>query len=163
MKNVRELNKVADEALKSAKSVVDTLVDPQSFVESDRFIRSATALGEATGEGVVSGFATISDVQVGVFAISGDILKGSIGKANANKIAKCINNAIKTDSPVIGVVDTQGARFAEGIEAMEGYGEIFAAFSSAYGVVPTILVVKGSNYGLTSYLSSVCDFTICLV
>ena len=161
MKNVRELNKVADEALKSAKSVVDTLVDPQSFVESDRFIRSATALGEATGEGVVSGFATISDVQVGVFAISGDILKGSIGKANANKIAKCINNAIKTDSPVIGVVDTQGARFAEGIEAMEGYGEIFAAFSSAYGVVPTILVVKGSNYGLTSYLSSVCDFTIC--
>lgn len=161
MKNVRELNKVADEALKSAKSVVDTLVDPQSFVESDRFIRSATTLGEATGEGVVSGFATISDVQVGVFAISGDILKGSIGKANANKIAKCINNAIKTDSPVIGVVDTQGARFAEGIEAMEGYGEIFAAFSSAYGVVPTILVVKGSNYGLTSYLSSVCDFTIC--
>lgn len=161
MKNVRELNKVADEALKSAKSVVDTLVDPQSFVESDRFIRSATALGEATGEGVVSGFATISDIQVGVFAISGDILKGSIGKANANKIAKCINNAIKTDSPVIGVVDTQGARFAEGIEAMEGYGEIFAAFSSAYGVVPTILVVKGSNYGLTSYLSSVCDFTIC--
>ena len=119
MKNVRELNKVADEALKSAKSVVDTLVDPQSFVESDRFIRSATALGEATGEGVVSGFATISDVQVGVFAISGDILKGSIGKANANKIAKCINNAIKTDSPVIGVVDTQGARFAEGIEAMD--------------------------------------------
>ena len=161
MKNVRELNKVADEALKSAKTVVDALVDPQSFVESDKFIRSATAFGEATGEGVVRGFATIDDVQVGVFAIAGDVLKGGIGKANAGKIAKCVNNAVKTDSPVIGIIDTQGARFAEGIEAMEGYGEIFAAFSSAYGVVPTILVVKGSSYGLTSYLSSVCDFTIC--
>ena len=78
MKNVRELNKTADEALKSAKSIVDVIVDSQSFVESDRFIRSATALGEATGEGVVSGFATVGDVQVGVFAIAGDVLKGGI-------------------------------------------------------------------------------------
>ena len=46
MKNVRELNKTADEALKSAKSIVDVIVDPQSFVESDRFIRSATAYHE---------------------------------------------------------------------------------------------------------------------
>ena len=161
MKNVRELNKAADEALKSAKSIVDVIVDSQSFVESDRFIRSATALGEATGEGVVSGFSTVGDVQVGVFAIAGDVLKGGIGQANAKKIAKCVKNAIKTVSPVVGIVDTQGARFAEGIEALEGYGEIFEAFSSAYGVVPTILVVKGSNYGMTSYLSSLCDFTVC--
>lgn len=64
----------------------------------------------------------------------------------------------KWERPVIGIVDSSGARFAEGIEAMEGYAEIFSAFSSAYGTVPTLLVNKGNNFGMLSYLSSVCDF-----
>lgn len=161
MKSVKELNKTADAASKSVRKTLDAVLDPQSFVETDRFIRSETALGEATGEGVVCGFASVSDVQVGVFAVNGDVLKGGIGKANSAKIAKCVNNAVKMNAPVIGVIDSCGARFAEGIEAMEGYSAIFSAFSSAYGVVPTILVVKGSNFGMLSYLSAICDFTLC--
>ena len=161
MKSVKELNKVADNASKMVRKTIDAIVDEQSFIESDKFIRSATAFGEATGEGVVSGFATVSDVQVGIFAVNGEILKGGIGKANATKIAKCVENAVKTGSPVIGILNTAGARFSEGIEAMEGYGAIVSAFSSAYGVVPTILVVKGNNFGMLSYLSAFVDVTVC--
>ena len=69
MKSVKELNKTADAASKSVRKMLDAVLDPQSFVETDRFIRSETALGEATGEGVVCGFASVSDVQVGVFAV----------------------------------------------------------------------------------------------
>lgn len=161
MKSVKELNKIADNASKSVRKTIDAIVDEQSFIESDRFIRSTTAFGEATGEGVVSGFAAVSDVQVGIFAVNGEILKGGIGKANATKIAKCVENAVKTGAPVIGIVNTAGARFSEGIEAMEGYGAIVGAFSSAYGVVPTILVVKGNNFGILSYLSAIVDVTVC--
>lgn len=161
MKSVKELNQIADGAAKSVYKTVEALVDPQSFVESDRFIRSETALGDAVGEGAVSGFASIGDIQVGLFAVNGEVLKGGIGKANSRKIAKCVTNAVKTGAPVVGIIDTLGARFAEGIEAMEGYGAILAAFSEAYGNVPTVLVVKGGNYGMLSYLTAVTDFTVC--
>lgn len=161
MRSIKELNKVADDASVSVRKTVDAIVDSQSFIESDRFVRSQTALGDAVGEGVISGFATVNDVQVGIFAINGEVLKGGIGKANSVKITKCVANAVKTESPVIGIIDTMGARFSEGIEALEGYGAIISAFSSAYGIVPTILVIKGHSYGSLSYLSAMCDFTIC--
>ncbi len=161
MKSVKELNKIADDASKGVRNLIEMLVDTQSFVEADRFVRSETALGDAVGEGVVCGFASVSDLEVGIFAINGEVLKGGIGKVNATKISKCVNNAVKMHVPVIGFIDSMGARFNEGIEAMEGYGAIFAAFSEAYGVVPTVLVVKGNNYGMLSYLSSVCDYTVC--
>ena len=59
MKSVKELNKVADAATKSVRKVIDAVVDEQSFIESDRFVRSETELGSAIGEGVVSGLATV--------------------------------------------------------------------------------------------------------
>ncbi len=161
MRSVKELNKIADNATKTVRKTVAALVDAQSFIESDRFVRSLNPLGDAIGEGVICGFASIDDVQVGIFAINGETLKGGIGKANASKISKCVTNAVKMGSPVVGVIDTQGARFSEGIEALEGYGAIISAYSQAFGVVPTVLVVKGSNYGTLSYLSSMCDVTVC--
>ncbi|MBQ7224643.1 MAG: hypothetical protein IJX06_03745 [Clostridia bacterium] len=161
MKSVKELNKIADDASKSVMQTVGAIVDAQSFIESDKFIRSVTALGDAVGEGVVTGFATVNDAQVAVFAVNGEVLKGGVGKANATKIAKCVNNAVKTGAPLIGIVDSLGARFAEGIEAMEGYGAIINAFTLAYGNVPTILIIKGNNFGMLSYLTGLCDVTIC--
>ena len=95
MKSVKELNKIADSAAKDAVGTIRAVTDELSFVEADRFIRSETALGEATGEGVICGIASVSDVQVGIFAINGGVLKGGIGKANAAKIAKCVGNAVK--------------------------------------------------------------------
>ena len=53
MKSVKELNKIADIASKSVLKTVNAFIDPQSFIESDKFVRSATTFGEASGEGVV--------------------------------------------------------------------------------------------------------------
>ena len=159
MKSVKELNKIADIASKSVLKTVNAFIDPQSFIESDKFVRSATTFGEASGEGVVCGFATVDDNPVSVFAINGETLKGGIGKANATKIAKCVANADKTGNALVGIVDTAGARFGEGIDALEGYGEIVSAFINAN--VPKILVVKGNNFGMLSYLCGLSDIVIC--
>lgn len=160
MKSVKELNKAADAATKSVRKVIDAVVDEQSFIETDRFVRSETELGSAIGEGVVSGVATVMDQNVAVFAVNGAVLKGGIGKANAAKIVKCVNNAAKAGAPLIGIVDTMGARFAEGIEALEGYADILSAFTDATEQTLTVLVVKGNNLGLLAYLGNVADFTI---
>ncbi len=163
MSGASQLKKMTDELTKTNKGVnalIETLADDKSFVECDRFVRSETELGDAVGEGVVSGFAVIGGIGANVFAVNGEVLKGGIGKRNADKIVKCVENAVKSGNPLVAVFDTSGARFAEGVEALEGYGKIINAFSCAYGNVPVISVVKGNNFGLSSYLCAVCDVCI---
>ena len=163
MSGASQLKKMTDELKTTNKGVnalIETLADDKSFVECDRFVRSETELGDAVGEGVVSGFCIINGIGANVFAINGEVLKGGIGKRNADKIVKCAVNAVKSGNPLIGIFDTSGARFAEGIEALEGYGKIINAFSCAYGRVPVISVVKGNNFGLSSYLCAVCDVCV---
>lgn len=155
-----DLVKNADAATKEIGKTIAAIVDENSFVETDKFISESTELGDAPGEGVVSGFAHISDVRVGLFATNPKVLKGSIGKANAKKIVKTIDAAVRAGLPVVGILDTAGARFGEGIDAMEGYADIFAALSAAYGTVPTVSVVKGADFGLSSYFCAVTDLCV---
>ncbi len=154
------LKKSAESASKEVMKLITAISDEQSFVETDKFISVSTELGEAVGEGVVGGFAHISDIRVGLFATNPTVLKGSIGKANAKKIVKVISSATAAGLPVVGILDTAGARFGEGIDAMEGYAEIFRALSDAYGSVPTVIAVKGADFGLSSYFCAVTDLCI---
>lgn len=163
MSNLVQLNKLiqnTDDKSKDVLKLINSIVDEMSFVETDKFICSETSLGDAVGEGVVSGFATISDCQVGIFATNPAVLKGSIGKKNAAKITRMIDNSVQTSAPIIGVIDTSGARLGEGIEVLDGYASILKAFARAYGQVPTIVIVKGNNFGMLSYLCGICDACI---
>lgn len=140
--------------------LIKSITDESSFVETLTLVQGKSSLAEASGEGVVSGFATIDDVQVGIFANNFDVMSGSVGKKSAKKISKCVEDAIKMNVPVIGILETSGARFGEGIKAMEGYAGIIQAMNVAHGSVPTIMVVKGNCYGMMSYLASCCDCCI---
>lgn len=144
----------------AAYKLIRAITDDSSFIETLTLVQGKSLLGEAAGEGVISGFATIDDIQVGIFANNSEVLSGSIGKRSAKKISKTIEDAVKMNVPVIGILDTSGARFAEGIKAMEGYGGIIKALNLAYGNVPTIMILKGNCFGMASYLAASCDFCI---
>lgn len=145
---------------KEILSFVNAFVDEQSFVETDAFVCSQNEIGEAVGEGVVSGFASVDDTGVCVFAVNSKVMKGAIGELNAKKIVRTINNSVRMNKPLVAVWDTSGARFAEGIGALEGYGSILRAYTVAYGEVPIISVIKGNNLGLSSYIAGISDFVI---
>ena len=98
MKSLTELDKAVAAGNADVISFINAITDEASFVEADKFIGSGTSLGYVAGEGVVSGFAAINDVQVGIFAINGKTLLGGIGKKNAEKIAKCVKSAVKSRS-----------------------------------------------------------------
>lgn len=140
--------------------LIKSITDESSFVETLTLVQGKSSLSEPAGEGVVSGFATIDDIQVGIFANNGAVMSGSIGKKSAKKISKCVEDALKMNVPIIGILDTSGARFGEGIKAMEGYGGIIKAMSLAYGNVPTIVVLKGNSFGMVSYIASCCDYCV---
>lgn len=160
MDTLQNLKKTLATANKDIIAFLNGFVDAQSFVETDAYICSQTAIAEAVGEGVVSGFASVADTGVCVFALNSKVLKGAVGEANAKKIVRTINNAVRMNKPLIAVWDTQGARFAEGIGALEGYGSILRAYTVAYGEVPIISVIKGSNLGISSYVAGLSDFVI---
>ena len=136
----------------SAQQLIDNIVDENSFVKTYALFNGKTILGEAFGEGVVSGFASLNGIAVGVFAIDGQILKGAIGAKNAKKIVGMVDNCIKTSTPLIGIIDTSGARFTEGVEMLEGYADILKAVSSAKEVLPVAMLVTGNCFGSASYL-----------
>jgi len=159
-----ETLKIAKSKLASANkdilSFINAFVDDKSFVETDAFVCSQNVIEDAPGEGVVSGFATVGDMGVCLFALNSKVLKGAIGELNAKKIVRTVNNAVRMGKPIIAVWDTAGARFAEGITALDGYSSILRAFTVAYGEVPVISVVKGNNLGLSSYVAGISDFVI---
>lgn len=149
-------------ANKDIVGFISAFVDEHSFVETDAFVCSENPVGEAVGEGVVTGFATINDKSVCLFVTNPKVLKGSIGERSAKKIVRLIKNAIAMRKPLIAVWDTAGARFAEGIAALEGYGSILRAYTEAISKksIPVITVVKGNNLGISSYTAGLSDFVI---
>ena len=158
-----DLKKLFDEtaaASADVKKLINAVTDEQSFVEPDVFLRTETPLGAAVGEGVVGGFASVDGLRTAIFATNPKVLKGSVGKKAAEKIVRLVNNAVKCGAPVVAVIDSSGARFAEGTEAVSGYASILRAFADAYGQVPVITVNKGDNLGLLSYLAAYSDCCI---
>ncbi len=157
LKNVKSALAVAN---KDILEFINAFVDEKSFVETDAFVCSQNDVFDAPGEGVVSGFATVADSGVCLFATNPKVLKGSVGELNSKKIVRAVNNAVRMNKPLIAVWDTAGARFTEGIGALEGYGSILRAYTVAYGEVPVISVIKGNNLGLSSYVAGISDFVI---
>ncbi len=150
---------------RSARERVDALVDPDSFVEFDRFVVHRTnAFGldekEFLGDGVVTGRATIDGRQVFLFSQDFAVLGGSLGEAFAEKICKVMDLAVLTGSPVIGINDSGGARIQEGVVSLGGYAEIFWRNVQASGVIPQISLIAGPCAGGAVYSPAITDFII---
>ena len=68
-----------------------------------------------------------------------------MGHAGCRHIVDAIDTAVRERVPVIGLWHSGGARLAEGVEALDGVGQVFAAMVRASGRVPQISVVLGAG------------------
>ena len=149
------------EASKEIRSHVNEIVDEESFVELSAFSFSKNDFyGEnAEGEGVVTGFATISGYPFYIVAQNFKVLNGGVSKANCDKIAKCLDVAEKNATPVIYLLNTQGVQVGEGVTVLEGLGKLLLRSTQLKGVVPQYVVVDGEVYGSCALLTGIADFT----
>jgi len=150
---------------RTARERIESLVDPDSFVELDRFaVHRSTAFGrgerEFLGDGVYTGHATIDGRQVFLFSQDFTVLGGSLGEVFAEKICKVMDLALRTGSPMIGINDSGGARIQEGVVSLGGYAEIFWRNVQASGVVPQLSLIAGPCAGGAVYSPAITDFTI---
>jgi propionyl-CoA carboxylase beta chain len=149
----------------TARERIAELLDPGSFVELDEFVRHRThAFGmEAKrpyGDAVVTGTGTIHGRQVAVYSQDFTIFGGSLGEVAGEKIIKVMELALKTGVPIIGILDSGGARIQEGVVALGKYGEIFRRNTAASGVIPQISIVCGPAAGGAVYSPALTDFVI---
>ncbi|MEN9970438.1 MAG: hypothetical protein RLZZ229_646 [Actinomycetota bacterium] len=149
----------------TARERIEALLDPGSFVELDEYVRHrSTAFGmdknRPYGDAVVTGVGTIHGRQVALFSQDFTIFGGSLGEAAGNKIIKVMDLAIATGVPIIGILDSGGARIQEGVIALGKYGEIFKRNTMASGVIPQISIIMGPAAGGAVYSPALTDFVI---
>ena len=149
----------------TARERLTLLLDEGSFVELDELARHrSTNFGmeqnRPYGDGVVTGYGTIDDRPVCVFAQDFTVFGGSLGQVFGEKIVKVMDLAMKTGCPVIGINDSGGARIQEGVVSLGLYGEIFRRNVHASGVIPQISLIMGPCAGGAVYSPAVTDFTV---
>ncbi|MDW5265894.1 MULTISPECIES: acyl-CoA carboxylase subunit beta [Acidobacteriaceae] len=149
----------------SARERVEFLLDEGTFEETDKFVtHRATDFGMDTqrvpGDGFITGYGRVQGRVVFVFAQDFTVFGGSLSEANAAKIVKIMDMAMKVGAPIVGLNDSGGARIQEGVVSLAGYTDIFLRNTLASGVVPQISAILGPCAGGAVYSPAITDFTL---
>jgi acetyl-CoA carboxylase carboxyltransferase component len=147
----------------TARERIHYLLDEGSFQETDLLVKTqAWEFGlkdrQIPGDGVITGFGTINGREVCVYAQDFTVLGGSLGLAHALKICKIMDLAYSNRTPIIGLLDSGGARIQEGVDSLDGYAEIFRRNTQCSGVIPQISVILGPCAGGAVYSPALTDF-----
>ncbi len=148
---------------KTARERIEVLLDSGSFVEFDKLVihRAKDFDMEKNlipGDGVVSGYGKIDGRLVYIFAQDFTVFGGTLSRANADKVVKVMELAMKMGAPVIGLNDSGGARIQEGVQSLSGYADIFHLNVKSSGVIPQISAVLGPCAGGAVYSPALTDF-----
>lgn len=148
----------------TARERVELFLDQGTFEETDALVtHGCTDFGmeakKVPGDGVVCGHGRVDGRPVFVFAQDFTVFGGSLSLANAAKICKIMDLAMKVGAPVVGLNDSGGARIQEGVASLAGYADIFLRNTLASGVIPQISAIMGPCAGGAVYSPAITDFT----
>jgi propionyl-CoA carboxylase beta chain len=149
----------------TARERIHFLVDENSFEEIGMLVQHRSndfGLGNEKylGDGVVTGYGTISGRLVYVFSQDFTVFGGSLSETHAEKICKIMDLAMKNGAPVIGLNDSGGARIQEGVVSLGGYADIFYRNVRSSGVIPQLSAIMGPCAGGAVYSPAMTDFIL---
>ena len=158
-------NRQHQEGKLAARERIELLLDEGTFEEMDKLVTHRSrdfGMEEQiiSGDGFVTGFGRIDGRLVYVFAQDFTVLGGSLSEANAQKICKIMDLALRNGAPVIGLNDSGGARIQEGVVSLAGYADIFLRNTLYSGVVPQLSAIMGPCAGGAVYSPAITDFIV---
>ncbi len=143
----------------TAKERIEFLLDEGSFYEIDAYVTSLNGKdSDKYGDGVICGYGTISGRKVMIFAQDFTYMGGSLGYVHASKIQKIQDLALRMGHPIIGLIDSGGARIQEGVASLAGYAGIFQRNVKSSGIIPQISIILGPAAGGAVYSPALTDF-----
>lgn len=151
----KRLKEQRDAGKMTARERVQKITDAGSFVELFALVSE-----KDEGAGVITGYATIQERPVYLFAQDFTVHGGAMGRIQAQKIVKLLDMAQKTGAPVLALCDSAGVRIDEGAAAMNAYSEIYQKMARMSGVCPMIAVVLGPCIGGAALIAQLCDVSI---
>lgn len=143
---------------------IEILFDEDTFEEVDAYVtpdKTDTGFGkvqQAYGDGVIIGHGLIRGRLSFAYSQDFTVMGGSLGTVHAAKIMKIQDMAQKMGAPMIGLIDSGGARIQEGVASLAGYAGIFYRNVQSSGVIPQISVIMGPAAGGAVYSPSITDF-----
>jgi propionyl-CoA carboxylase beta chain len=149
----------------TARERLDLLLDPGTFNELEPFITHqgdelGLALEKYLGDGVLTGYGQIDGRTVYVYAQDFTIYGGTLSEMQSHKICRVMDLALRNGVPIIGLIDSGGARIQEGVRSMGGYAELFRRNAQYSGVIPQISVMLGPCAGGAAYSPALTDVII---
>ena len=141
---------------------------PRAIDPREPEVRLAALLDEGTlvglhatdTSGVWAVRGRIDGSKVIAYCTDGTRMGGAMGHEGCRHIVDAIETAVRERIPVIGLWHSGGARLAEGVQALDGVGQVFAAMVRASGRVPQISVVLGAAAGGAAYGPALTDIVI---
>jgi acetyl-CoA carboxylase carboxyltransferase component len=137
---------------------VELLCDPGTFMPLRSGIVSES--GGAAGDGVLAGAGSLGGRPVYCYAQDPKLKGGSLGASHADSILRVMRLAGEAGAPVVGFVESGGARLQEGHDALNGYGRIFRASVELSALVPQVSIVTGVSAGGGAYSPALTDFVV---
>jgi len=146
----------------TARERLDLLLDPGTFNELEPFIthQGDDDSEEYLGEGVITGYGQIDGRTVYVYAQDFTIYGGTLSEMQSRKICRVMDLALRNGVPIVGLIDSGGARIQEGVKSLAGYAEIFRRNALYSGVIPQISVMLGPCAGGAAYSPALTDVII---
>jgi acetyl-CoA carboxylase carboxyltransferase component len=140
---------------------LEVLCDPGSLsLIRSEVMSSRMGARARAGDGVIGGAGRVDGRPVFCYAQDPSYTGGSLGEAHADTIVRVLRLAERAHAPVVGFVESAGARLQEGLAALGGYGRIFREHVRLSGVVPQINVITGASAGGGSYAPALTDFVV---
>lgn len=138
---------------------VDTR-DPRQRIEMLLDTTNVELVYDDPRSGMVTARGCVGGTPVAVFATDPAVQGGALGRDGCLAIADLYDDAIRSGRAVVGIWHSGGARLAEGVDALDGVGAIFAAMTRASGMVPQVSVVLGPAAGGAAYGPALTDVVV---
>ncbi|MBQ9673069.1 MAG: carboxyl transferase [Ruminococcus sp.] len=145
----------AEIAATSAYKIITEFFDEGSFIEIDTYAKSGDNYAEA-----VAGYGSVNGLPCYAFCQNIDVANGAMSKAQAAKLKKVYELALKNGAPIVAIYDSLGGKLKEGNELLTAYGTVLNSASTLSGVVPQISVVLSDCVGTSAITAVSADFVI---
>jgi acetyl-CoA carboxylase carboxyltransferase component len=160
-----EIEKQHEKGKLTARERIDKLLDPDTFQELDIWgtpLVTGFAIDENEGsaDGVAVGYGEVNGRPIYLWAQDATVMGGTLGNMHARKIAMVTEKAIHARVPIVGIIDSEGARVEDALQYYRFYSpEAMVYFQTmASGVIPQISLVMGPCVGEMAISARMADF-----
>jgi len=139
----------------SPQQRLEALCDPGSVHPLE-----PAATGADSRVGVQAAWGRVAGRPLVCYAQDSAIAAGSVGVPEAEVIVRALRHSRAARVPLIGFLESSGARLQEGAAALAGFGRIFFENVALSGRSPQVSVITGVSAGGACYSPALTDFVV---